>query len=172
MLRNNDPQEAIREIQAQCPDWLPWPPWQDVCWADDASALAKELTGKGVSQQAFAIFGKIAEANAMVTPCIQDRVFEVHPEVSFWALAGAPMAHPKGGQAGYDERRELLKQAMGVSLPCCEDAFKWKRPAKPDDILDAIVAAWTAKRVVEGKAGRLPVASEMNSQGLRMEIVY
>lgn len=39
-----------------------------------ASALAKELTGKGVSQQVFAIFGKIAEANATVTSCIQDRV--------------------------------------------------------------------------------------------------
>lgn len=82
------------------------------------------------------------------------------------------MTYPKSGQVGYDERKSLLEQTMGVSLPCRKDAFKLAKPAKPDDILDAVVSAWTAKRVVEGKAGRLPVASERNSQGLRVEIVY
>lgn len=138
----------------------------------DAQRQSVEAIGKGTTLQSFAIFGKIAEANTAVTPDIQDRVFEVHPEVSFWALAGRPMTHRKRLPAGYEERRALLEQATGLVLPPRDEAFHWARPAKPDDILDAIVAAWTAKRVVDGDAGRLPKVPETDSTGLRMEIVH
>ena len=46
------------------------------------------------------------------------------------------------------------------------------RPCSPDDVLDAIVAAWTASRVVTGIAVRLPIDPERDESGLRMEIVY
>lgn len=39
----------------------------------------------------FALFDKIAEANATITMEIQDRVSEMYPEVLFWTLAGEPM---------------------------------------------------------------------------------
>ena len=40
-----------------------------------------------------------------------------------------------------------------------------------DDALDALAAAWTASQVVLGKAGALPQNPELDSKGLRMEIL-
>jgi predicted RNase H-like nuclease len=40
-----------------------------------------------------------------------------------------------------------------------------------DDALDALVAAWTAARAVEGKARTLPVSPQRDSRGLKMEIL-
>jgi predicted RNase H-like nuclease len=99
-------------------------------------------------------------------------VFEVHPEVSFWALAGEAMVHPKDHLAGYLERKSWLEGALGVALPDRTEAFKLARPAKSDDVLDATVAAWTARRVANGVAGRLPEKPERDAKGLRLEIVY
>ncbi len=138
----------------------------------EAQLRSVAAIGRGTSQQAFGIFGKIKEANNAVTPEIQDRVFEVHPEVSFWALAGRPMINAKKDEPGYEERRALLEAVTGVTFRTRTEAFSWARPAKPDDLLDAVVAAWTAKRVVEGTAGRLPGVVETGTHGLRMEIVY
>lgn len=137
-----------------------------------ASSLSRSLIGKGISIQTYSILDKVEEANDTVTPEIQDRVFEVHPEVSFCALAGRPMMHRKNRQRGYDERKAQLEWATGMTIPARKDAFRLAPPAKPDDILDAIVAAWTARRVVDGLAGRLPEVPETDSRGLRMEIVF
>jgi predicted RNase H-like nuclease len=46
------------------------------------------------------------------------------------------------------------------------------RLAGADDVLDAMVAAWTARRVATGDAGRLPEEPVANRTGLRMEIVF
>ena len=138
----------------------------------EANGRSVELIGKGTSQQAFALFPKIAEASLAVSPEIQDRVFEIHPEVSFCALAGRPMVHRKARPDGYNERRELLMPVIGIELPDRNMAFRWRKPAKPDDLLDATVAAWTARRVAEGTAGRLPAAPEFAPSGHFMEMVY
>jgi len=140
---------------------------------EQASTRARTLTGKGISVQVFGIFPKILEVNWTLTPAQQDRVFEVHPEVSFWALAGRrPMAFSKGKPEGYLERKRLLADALGVTISERAEAFKLARPASPDDVLDAIVAAWTARRRVEGRAERLPPEPQIDGRGLRMEIVY
>lgn len=135
-------------------------------------ALSRSLNGKGTSKQAFGIYPKVAEVNRIVTPNLQDRVFEVHPEVSFWALAGQPMEHAKDTAEGYEERHALLAEAFGVPIWARAEARRVARPASPDDVLDATVAAWTAYRKAEGSAGRLPPAPSSDRRGLRMEIVY
>lgn len=140
----------------------------------EALELSRSLTGKGISRQSFAIFPKVTEVNREVTPALQDRVFEVHPEVSFWALAGkCPMEHSKKTQEGYLERRAWLASVLaGVQIPSRDDALHLAKPATPDDVLDAIVAAWTALRYAQGHAGRLPPNPPISTVGLRMEIVY
>lgn len=138
----------------------------------EAAALSRSLTGKGVTVQAFGIFPKVAEVNRALTPDLQGRVFEVHPEVSFWALAGRPMAFAKKGPEGYEERRRLLTGEMGIDVWSRINARSVARPASPDDVLDAIVAAWSAHRDGTGLAGRLPDVPEVDNRGLRMEIVY
>jgi hypothetical protein len=51
----------------------------------EATALATELNGKGISQQAYALRDKIEEVAPIADG--DKRVIEVHPEVSFRALA-------------------------------------------------------------------------------------
>ena len=41
-----------------------------------------------------------------------------------------------------------------------------------DDILDALVAAWTASQIILQKAQTLPEDPQLDSKDLRMEIVY
>lgn len=140
----------------------------------EASAFARNLTGKGVTIQAFALYAKIAEVNRALTPDDQRRVVEVHPELSFWALAGGrPMLHSKRQDTGYNERAELLAANLhNVYIPTRSEARQLARPAKPDDVLDSIVAAWTAHRLATGHARRLPPNPPTDANGLRMEMVY
>ena len=79
-------------------------------------------------------------------------MFEAHPEVSFQVLAGRPLPQPKKTWGGQADRRELLATA-GVELPV--DLAEANR-VPPDDILDAAVCAWTARRIALGESRRFP----------------
>jgi len=85
-------------------------------------------------------------------------VFESHPEVPFWALAGGrPMQYPKKSWNGQMERRRLLADA-GIVLP---DGLTGRAGEVPvDDVLDAAAMAWTARRVADGVAIPLPSPPE------------
>jgi predicted RNase H-like nuclease len=118
----------------------------------EATAASVRLTGFGVSQQAFALAPKLREVDAWIrqAPC---PVYEVHPEVSFAILLGAPASAPKRSWAGMSERRRALERA-GLSLDQIggEAAVR----AAVDDLLDATVAAWSAQRIVRGQALTIP----------------
>jgi predicted RNase H-like nuclease len=139
----------------------------------DALARSYELCGKGISRQAFGIHPKVAEVNDHLTASGQDRVIEVHPEVSFWAMNdGQPMTHSKKRSLGFAERRDLLQRTLRIALPDRREIRTWARPAQPDDALDAIAAAWTANRAYRGEAKTLPIDPPFSVSGLRMEIVF
>ncbi len=133
--------------------------------ADDyASAVAvnRRLAGEGVSRQAFGLKEKLLEVERWVREAGR-RVVEVHPELSFARLAGAPLPHPKTTWAGAERRRELLA-AAGVVL--AGDLGRAGATAGVDDVLDAGAAAWTALRVVSGEARPLPDPPEVFSDGI------
>ncbi|MBA2247600.1 MAG: DUF429 domain-containing protein, partial [Chloroflexia bacterium] len=80
----------------------------------NANEISNAVSGKGLSQQGFAILPKIAEVNDFLTPQLQERIFEVHPEVSFAALnGGMPILSKKGEPAGFAERYALLVARSG-----------------------------------------------------------
>lgn len=140
---------------------------------EKAVERVRSLTGSGMSIMAYSIYAKILEVNWTLTPALQGWVVEVHPEVSFWALGGGmPKTHHKSKPEGFEERRALLAAALGTTIPSRKEAFGLARPAAPDDILDAMVAAWTARRQAEGRAERLPADPSTDARGLRMEMVY
>ena len=142
---------------------------------DEANARSKSLTGKGISRQTFGIMPKIAEVDAAMTPELQVRVAEVHPEVSFWALnQGQPMTWSKKKSAGFAERRALLAAAFPqLSLPPTRPKLKKMVDGVPaDDVLDAIVAAWSAARFASGTSVALPAYAERDARGLAMAISY
>ena len=125
----------------------------------------------GITKQAFHLFPKLREVNAHMTPARQDRVREVHPELAFFAMNDdAPLAHSKHDTAGRDERQELLRaQGFGAIEHAVSEHVR--RGVGADDILDAHAACWTARRIAEGTAHRLPDGMPpRNAAGLRMEI--
>jgi predicted RNase H-like nuclease len=117
----------------------------------EATEIARTITGKGISQQAFALGRKILEVHALAA--VDERVIEMHPEVSFCELAGGQLLESKHTPEGLDRRRALLAEA-GIRPP---GAF----PGVPEaDLLDAAVGAWTAARYSAGRAEPVPPAHE------------
>ncbi len=142
----------------------------------NAIEVSNALIGKGLSKQGFAILPKIAEVNDFLTPQLQERIFEVHPEVSFAALnGGKPILAKKATPAGFAERYALLVERSGFSVVSDKFAASHIAPGMnvhADDMLDAIVAAWTAKRVAEGTAQGIPPEPEIGFRGLKAQIMY
>jgi len=98
-------------------------------------------------------------------PRDQARIFEVHPEVSFFEMAGGRAArHGKKTGSGRAERARLL-QAAGFAVPASPP-----RGAAMDDVLDALAACWTARRIRSGSAIRTPPDPPVDAHGLRMEL--
>jgi len=116
----------------------------------DARRVAVELTGKSVSSQSYALRHRILEVDEHAHR--DERVIEVHPEVSFSELAHRPLLS-KHRTDGLAERRALLEEA-GIEVP---DSVP--RIAEPD-LLDATIAAWSARRYARGEALPLPEGHE------------
>jgi predicted RNase H-like nuclease len=145
--------------------------------SDYAQACAISLTTsdppRKVSKQCFNLFPKIREIDALMTPALEARVYEVHPEVAFWRLNGErAMALPKkikgrANEPGLAERRVLL-EAHGFE----EAFFEQKRATGvgADDLIDASVNALIAIRILNGQARSLPTEPARDDRGLRVAI--
>jgi predicted RNase H-like nuclease len=137
--------------------------------------LAHSDPPKKVSKQIFHIFPKMREIDEAMTPELQSRVFEVHPELAFWAMNGsAPLSLPKKVKGsphppGLDLRRTLLAKA-GFPLAALPEARYRAMDVGADDLLDACACAWSARRIAEGRNVRLPENPPRDARGLRMEI--
>ncbi len=120
--------------------------------------------GARLTLQTLNILPRIEDVDRVMSPDLQSRVFEVHPELSFAAMAGGPpVLAPKRSAAGSKQRRALLQRA-GFRVP--------ERPAGAarDDLLDACALAWSARRVARGNARRVPDRPARDARGLRMEL--
>lgn len=131
-----------------------------------ARRLNVELTGRSVSAQTFALRERVLEADALARS--DPRIREVHPEVSFRALADRPLTSPKSSWAGIALRRGLLVGA-GIELP--EDLGE-AGVAGIDDVLDAAVVAWSAHRVTLGQAESFPAEPVAGQDGIVAAIWY
>lgn len=132
--------------------------------ADHATATRINVAngGPGISQQAFGLRAKLREVDAWVRDTAHE-VVEAHPEVSFATAAGGPLATGKKTWAGAAARRAILADA-GIALP--DDLGEPGRVAAVDDVLDAAIVAWTARRVAAGDAVSYPDPPEVFSDGL------
>ena len=140
--------------------------WQEQDYGA-AAGRCQELTGSRLSQQAWALRPKLLEARACWLA--DERIHEVHPEVSFCALAdGVPLPYAKKTWRGQNLRRSLLTEA-GIVLP---DELGEADRVPADDVLDAAVAAWSGHRIVLGTANRVPEVPEPDAEGRLVEIRY
>lgn len=120
--------------------------------------------GAQLTLQTLNLLRRIEDVDSVMTPGLQSRVFEVHPELSFAAMNDDdPVRAPKRSATGSKERLALLQRA-GVAVP--------ERPAGAalDDLLDACALVWSACRIDLGTARRLPDRPARDARGLRMEL--
>ena len=146
----------------------PRPVWECETYAE-ANRVCRDLTGKGFSVQAWGLRRKIAEAQEFrrraASAASPVRLYEVHPELAFAAMAGAPLPDSKHTPAGLAVRRELLA-AAGITLPARAAG------AAEDDLLDAAAVAWSARRIAAGQAAILSSPAQRPGDGTEIAIRY
>lgn len=129
-----------------------------------ANQRCRELTGQGFSVQAWGLRAKLLEANLYRETCGHP-LYEVHPELAFGAMAGAPLAASKHTGPGRDLRHRLLARA-GIEIPGGSPATIL------GDILDAAAVAWSARRIAAGQAVTVPSAPQYDRQGREVAIRF
>jgi threonine dehydratase len=127
-----------------------------------------QARGCRMTIQALKLMPKIEEVDRVMTPTLQQRVREVHPEVCFRSIKGGPVVSNKKRPPGRGERRRLL-EAVGLAIPPRPRPY---RQVAEDDLLDACVAMWSAHRIAAGRVEQVQEHPPSDSRGLRMEIVW
>ncbi|WP_158272027.1 PfkB family carbohydrate kinase [Marinicauda salina] len=136
---------------------------------DAALAANRAAGGPGLSRQTWNIMARMREIDRAMTPMREGCVHEVHPEVTFATLAGAPMIHAKKTAEGRAERLAVLID-HGLPRDLLDPHPFKRREAAPDDLLDAAACAVSARRIAEGGALCLPADPPRDARGLRMAI--
>ncbi len=141
-----------------------------------------------IQNQAWAIVPRIQEVDEFLEMFEEEvdntDIRETHPEICFWALNdGEPMTHGKKTEEGIEERLSLLSNYLTDARGLYEDAVEtftepeWASvigKSGRDDILDAMVAALTARECGENPP-RLPKESKPeydDVRGREIEIVF
>jgi predicted RNase H-like nuclease len=139
----------------------------------EACQIRLQVEGKKMSRQAWFITPKIREIDLVLRqdPALPARVREVHPEVSFYFLAGGqPQPHGKKSRIGREERRALLEPIFGPKVSAALAEHNRLASAE-DDVLDAFAALWTAERILSGTCQTLPSSLPRDSLDLPMAIL-
>ncbi len=145
----------------------------DAASHSEASAIHRGIDGREMSIQAFGITRKVREADLAMDAHPQHHcVYEVHPELCFMHLnGGQPMSFSKRTSAGRAERLRLLAGQFGdVSRKLVEKRVR--RDVGTADVLDALVALWSAIRISRGQHISLPTVPGRDARGRRMAISY
>jgi predicted RNase H-like nuclease len=125
----------------------------------------------GLSKQIWNIRPKIIEIDAAITPALQARVHEAHPELAFARLNGGKPLQSKHTPEGLTHRRALLEASGFRQLETWLGQLRGSG-AKADDLLDACALVLTARHLLEGTAIMLPGEPEFDARDLRMSIAY
>ena len=135
----------------------------------EAMAANRAEGGPGLTKQAWNLFPKLREVDAIMAADLEGVVFESHPELIFAAVSGAPAVHPKRTPEGRAERLTLL-EAHGLPRAVFEPHPFSRKTCAPDDLIDAGLCALTARRIAAGVNLQLPQTPPRDGRGLRMAI--
>lgn len=136
----------------------------------------KDLTGKGLTQQAAGIAsGIVAVEELLLSDGNPDVLVEGHPEVCFRAFNGKPLGHSKKTAPGVDERLSAIsgveEYATGDWRVLAEGLRTEDRTVQLDDLLDALVLALTAFAKGD-EYKQLPPQPATDANELPMQMVY
>lgn len=141
----------------------------------EACELNFAACGRKTTLQTYHILPKIRAVDRAVTPELQARVRESHPEVVFACLSGEGrgLPHNKLKRAGRYDRLALLERRLetNIDVGSIRDVFGRSR-LPVADLLDALACLVAASDLVRGTAAMFPDDRvEQDARGLRMEIV-
>ena len=128
----------------------------------------------GISIECFGLFPRLREVDEALTAdlALAERVTEIHPELSFRALARSTvgLGEPKRSRRGLSRRVALLRTVF----PRVTRVVKQRMAGvAPDDVLDAHAVAWSAARVARDSAVCLPrKPAPRDARGLPMAIWF
>jgi predicted RNase H-like nuclease len=126
--------------------------------AAEANMLAKERGWPGISAQAFALKKQILAVQPLALA--DERIWEVHPEVSFAeasvALGGCQLAWSKNSWNGAALRSRIVA-SCGITVPA---DLGLAGAVDVPDVLDAAIAAWSADRIARGAGVSFPAGAE------------
>ena len=141
---------------------------------EDACDRNKNVTGKKVSRQTYGILPKVHEVDDLVRHDEKARrvIQEVHPELCFWAFnERRALLHNKKKPEGRDERLAILEDHWPRACEAAkriQDGLRDDR-VEPDDIVDAMVAAVTARHKA---LCRIPDEPQTDAAGLPMQMIF
>ena len=128
--------------------------------------------GKSLPKQTINIIPKIRELDEFLInhPEYNNRILESHPEIDFARLNGAVVLSRKKEFPGFSERAAILKKYLpGESFSGMWDRAKELR-CNPDDLLDAVCLAVTARLASQGMCETIPAEPEQDDNGLDMKL--
>ena len=162
-----EPEQLIRPLLGQRQSSVFAIPSRQAVYAQDYGeacllALATSDPPRKVSRQGFGIFPKIREIDALLCarPELADQVFEVHPELAFWALNGRrALEQPKKVKGvpyepGMRLRRALLKESGLLADGIINSPSP--KGAAADDLLDALAGLTLALDPATGGGQSFP----------------
>jgi predicted RNase H-like nuclease len=136
---------------------------------EEACQIWEGVEGKRCSIQVFSVCSLIGDVDQHMSPGLQGRVREGHPELSFaYMSGGSGLEHSKHKPEGLQRRIELLEPHF-PDLRAHISGLRQRRAIV--DLLDALAMLWTARRVRSGEAISIPEQPQYDSRGLRMEMV-
>lgn len=143
---------------------------------EKACEVNEKLAGKRISRQAWNIVPKILDVDSFLieNKMFKEKVREVGPEICFQTFAGIPMKYSKKSPEGFLERKKALWKVCPLTDEIIETSLsKYRRnEVAKDDILDSLAAAVTAKMGSKYGFKYVPSEPEIDSKGLKIQLVY
>lgn len=132
-----------------------------------ASDLCRRALGVGMSLQSFHLLPRIRDLDRQLRAdsSLVTRVLEVHPELSFclWN-GGVPLSQAKKCPEGRAQRLALVETLFPGAWAQVRQRFP-RRAVADDDILDALAALRSARRIRSGQALVLPAQDPLPRDG-------
>lgn len=137
----------------------------------EASRIWRGLDGRGCPAQTYNILDRIREVDRELQGVeveLVAKIHEGHPELSFLEMADGVVLPSKHSPEGAVRRLDLL----ALDFP---EARAWTkvRWGQRLDVLDACACLWTASRLAQGSAQKVPAGKvQRDGRGLPMRICY
>ena len=142
------------------------PPCHDALYStnyDEAKIINLKKTGKSISKQSWFLSKKIMETKNFIKNQNNFVLKEGHPECSFAQYNGKPIAENKKGMHGILKRLEILAK-LEFNVPELSQMIPKETKVGIDDLLDASILCWTAKRLLQGESRTLPASTLANEK--------